>query len=361
MNSTKATQHQPGHIHIDRITVNGPIEHVSLGTKFYTFDESVGHVVAGASAYTPKRRKNPLPDDIYIKSSVFGTNELAYRLLFNCCPPQILQKHNFFGHSDLLDYTYAIFTRQLEKHGRSATPEEHGLWRTGSRISVSEVHLTGNFWIEPHLKAMFLDAIDEANKSGKHRDIESCISLGWTGSRRSTHYIACIYDKHPLLLKQWTKPGVYRGKLIELANGSIRIELRLYEGGLAYRGLKSATSWTDLDVDALFFELLAGFNVGNAIQPLLTADEKKGLSKTELVTYTMWLLKQNLSDFFSPSTISRHGRRIKKETGSDITGNRRPERLPQLDVSELLCPANIVAVPDWLMESEHYWAPGQAL
>jgi hypothetical protein len=360
MDSTTATQRQPGHIHIDRITVNGLIEHEPLGELFFRWDPAVGVVPAGASAYTPKRRKNPLPDDVYIKSSDVQDNKLAYRLLFNCCPPQILQGHNVFGHGDLLDYTYAIFTRQLEKHGLTATPEEHELWRTGRLISVSEVHLTGNFWIEPHLKAMFLNAIDEANKSGKHRDIESCISLGWTGSRRSTHYIACIYDKHPLLLKQWKKPGVYRGRLIELADGSIRIELRLYEGGLAYRGLKSAASWAGLDVDALFFELLAGFNVGNAIQPLLTADEKNGLSKTELVTYTMWLLKQNLSDFFSASTISRHSRRIKEETGSDITGNRRPERLPQLDLSELLCPANIVAVPDWLVESGRYWAPARA-
>ena len=202
MNSTTATQRKPGHIHIDRITVNGPIEHEPLGELFYRLDPTVGVVPAGASAYTPKRRKNPLPDDLFIKSSEVQANELAYRLLFNCCPPQILQGHNVFGHSDLLDYTYAIFTRQLEKHGLTATPEEHELWRTGRLISVSEVHLTGNFWIEPHLKAMFLDAIDEANKSGKHRDIESCISLGWTGSRRSTHYIACIYDKHPLLLKQ---------------------------------------------------------------------------------------------------------------------------------------------------------------
>lgn len=349
-----------GHIHIDRFTLNGPLEHDSLGKLFYTYEPFLGQmVVAGASAYTPKRRKNPKPGDIYIKSSVVGDDERASRILFDCCPPQVLQGQNVFGHGNLLDYGYAIFLQQLARHNLTATPEEHAWWKTGRAISVSVVHLTGNFWFPPHLKTMLINAIDEANKSGKHRDIESCITLGFNASRRSTHQGACIYNKHLLLLKEWSKPGVYQGKLIELADGSIRIEVRLYEGGLTTRELKSASCWADVDVDQLFFDVLSGFNVGNAIQPLLTGDEEKLLTKVELITYLLWLHKHDLRELLSVSTISRHSRAIKQKAGVDIVSDRRPERLPALDLSDILRVENIVPVPDWLIEAGRYWPPGR--
>lgn len=350
-----------GHIHIDRFTLNGPLEHDSLGEKFYRDDPDLGIIVAGASAHSPKRRgrKNPTPGDIFIKSSVFGHDERANRILFDCCPPQVLQGHNVFGHGSLLDYGYAVFLLQLKRHGLTATPEEHVWWKTGRMITVSEVHLTGNFWISPELKMMFINAIDEANKSGKHRPIESCIALGWTASRRSIQQGACIYNKAPLLLKEWSKPGVYQGKLIELADGSIRIEVRLYDGGLTTRELKSASCWANVDVDQLFFDVLSGFNVGNAIQPLLTGDEEKLLTKAELITYLLWLHKHDLRELLSASTISRHSRAIKQKAGTDILSDRRPERLPALDLSEILTVENIVPVPDWLIEAGRYWPPGR--
>lgn len=348
-----------GHIHIDRFTLNGPLNHDPLGELFYSFSDLLGHVVAGASAYTPKRRKNPRPDDIYIKSSMVNDQGTAQRLLFDCCPPQILQGHNVFGHGNLLDYGYAIFLGQLAKHGLTATPQEHDWWKTGRSINVSEVHLTGNFWVPPHLKMMFINAIDEANRGGKHRNIESCIALGFNASRRSTQQGVCIYDETPKLLKQWSNPGGQRIKLMEYIDGSIRIEVRLYEGGLAYRDLKSAAKWADVDVDQLFFEILSGFNVGNAIQPLLTEDEEKELSHKELITYILWLLKQDIRRFLSASTISRHARSIKRKVGIDILSERRPERLPRLDLTEILTVENIVPVPDWLVEIDRYRAPGR--
>lgn len=352
-------QPKTGHIHIDRITVNGPLEHEPLGELFYCNDPIYGYVAKGASAYTPKRKRNPLPDDLYIKSSEIRDNGLAYRLLFDCCPPQILQGHNFFGHADLPDYAYTIFDRQLTKHGLTASAEERGLWRTGRLINLSQAHLAGNFWFPPHEKMMFLDSIDRANRSGKHRDIASCITLGFTPQRRSTVQTLCVYDKLPLLLKQWSMPGQYQAKLIELADGSIRIEVRLYAHGLQQRQLTSVAAWANVDVDALFFEVLSEFNVGNAIQPLLTPDEQKDLTNTEKVTYILWLLKQDLKTLLSPSTIHRHQKTILAKTGIDIDGHNRPQRLPTIDLSEILSPANLVPLPEWAVGSDRYWAPGQ--
>ncbi|WP_196232523.1 hypothetical protein [Variovorax paradoxus] len=38
------------------------------------------------------------------------------------------------------------------------------------------------------------------------------------------------------------------------------------------------------------------------------------------------------------------------KVGVDILSDRRPERLPELDLSEILTVENIVPVPDWLIE-----------
>jgi hypothetical protein len=71
------------------------------------------------------------------------------------------------------------------------------------------------------------------------------------------------------------------------------------------------------------------------------------------------LLKQDLHRLLSPSTISRHSRAIKQKVGVDILSDRRPERLPSLDLSEILRVENIVLVPDWLIEAGKYWPPGR--
>lgn len=96
-------------------SLNGPDEHDSLRKKFYCDDPEQGIIVAGASAHSPKRRrsrKNPAPGNIFIKSSVFGHDERANRVLFDCCPPQVLQGHKVFGHGKLLHCCYAIFLQR---------------------------------------------------------------------------------------------------------------------------------------------------------------------------------------------------------------------------------------------------------
>jgi len=91
---------------------------------------------------------------------------------------------------------------------------------------------------------------------------------------------------------------------------------------------------------------------------LLTEDEEK-LLKAELITYALWLLKQDLLRLWSVSTIFRYSRAIKQKVGVNILSNRRPERLLALDLSEILTVENIVPVPGWLIEAGRYWAPGR--
>lgn len=322
--STISAAAQAGHVHIDRITVSGPLDHKPLGELFYKCvpgsDEEVFPV--GAQAYTPQRRKNPLPDDIFVKSHTVQADGRAYGIKFDCCPPQVLQGHNLFGHNNPLDYAYAIFDRQTAKHEIPVTSEEREMWRTGKLIKLTELHLTGNLGCPANAKPFIFDAVDQNNPSGKHRDYKTCITLGYGPKGRSQHQIATLYDKHCLLSVDWPNPGPLQAELIRLAEQSIRVEIKLYsqwlrtygvnsagkivnlavlrkkdsEAAEAFRSLAYAASWAWVDVDALFFELLAGYNIRNSIQRLLTEDEEKVLlTKAERRAYVLWLKGEDLS------------------------------------------------------------------
>ncbi len=377
---------QAGHVHIDRITVSGPLDHRPLGELFYKSvpgsDEEVFPV--GAQAYTPQRRKNPLPDDIFVKSHTVQADGRAYGIRFDCCPPQVLQGHNLFGHNNPLDYAYAIFDRQTAKHEIPVTSEEREMWRTGKLITLTELHLTGNLGCPANAKPFIFDAIDQNNPSGKHRDYETCITLGYGPKGRSQHRVATLYDKFCLLSVAWPNPGPLQAELLRLAEQSIRVEIKLYSQWLrtygvnpagkivnlavlrkkdpkaaeAFRSLAHAAAWAWVDVDALFFELLAGYNIRNSIQRLLTEDEVKMLSKAERRAYVLWLKGEDLRNHFGRTAVYGLVRSVKEKTGGiDMAGRRRPELLPEIDLEQILRPANLLPPPPALMGTAYYWTP----
>lgn len=383
---------QAGHIHIDRIAVYGPLEHEPVGETFYKCLPDGTPVPAGAQAYTPRRRKHPLPDDIFIKSGDVQDNLRAYRFSFNCCPPQVLQGHNVFGHADLLDYVYTTFDRQTTKHGLPVSEEERALWRTGRQIRLTGIHLTGNFWTPPSAKLDIIAAIDENNPSGKRREPDTCLTLGETPKGRSEHHMLTLYDKYGLLAPLWDKPGPLQGQLLDVARRSLRVEIKLFDywlrtygvdptgrivnvlelakkvrtgkapSGAAndVRSLSFVDSWSRVDVDALFFRLLSSYQIRNSIQRLLTEDELCALTKAERRIYVLWLKRENLLDHFARSTIFEHAKGIAAKTGIDIRGHSRPEKLPAFHLSDVFAPPNLAPIPQELLhDRRRYHAPGQ--
>ncbi len=357
-NNSATNQPRTGNIHIDRITVCGPLDHPHLGEGFYKALDDTSTVLVGASAFKPRRIKTA--DDTYVRSKEVQPNGRAYSLEIDCCPPKLLQKHNFFGHGDVLDYTNAVFDQQTDKHGLYVGADQRQEWRTGE-VGLTEVHLTGNFYCPQYTQIPIIDAIDKNNREGKHRDDESCISLGFTSSRRSEHHGVTVYAKGVLLEKNWPRPGKHQGDLIALGNLSIRVEIKLYARILRDLELNYVMRWADVDVDALFFMMLTRYDIRNAIQRLLTPDEEAMLTRAERRAYVLWLNGEDLRDHYSRSTIHNYVTAVREKTTIDMRGARRPEKLPLLDLCEILTPANMVPIPDWAINSPYYWAPGTAL
>lgn len=344
-------------VHIDRIHVTGPLDHKPLGELFYKLYDGIP-VAVGASAFKPNSKRNP--DEVYIRSREVQANERAYTLEFDCCPPKILQGHNFFGHGDPLDYTYAMFDRQTSKFGLAVDPSQREEWKTG-QVSITGIHLCANFWCQPGMQLPFIDGIDSNNFEGKHRDERTCITLGFTPIRRSVYHCATAYAKDVLLQKEWKRPGPLQARIIRTSERSFRIEIKLYSQWLKKNHLEYVMRWKDLDVNQIFFKILAQYNIANSFQPLLTDDERLMLSNAQQRAYMLWLNGADLKDYFSRTTVWKYNTDILKKTGIDMRANRRPEQLPIADLRDLLVRDNIVPIPHWAYENpERYWAPGTA-
>jgi hypothetical protein len=379
-----------GRVHIDRLKVTAAIDHKPLGDIFYKDHPDYGdYAVASEAVGTDAKRKYDDPGYYYARSLQVRGRDNAYELCTECCPPMQLQGHNFFGHADVQDYAYTILDMAARRHGLAPTDEERQAWREGqSKLGV--MHLCANFGCDPSHKPLILSAIDENNPKGKHRDWETCLSLGYGMQGRSQYHTATFYDKWTLLSIDWPRPGPLQRRLLELARNSFRIEIKLYsqwfrEHGVDESGkiwlrktfenaqkrgngptgkLKSllyAMNWANVDLDALYFELLKTYKINSSIQRMLTDDEERDLSKGARRAYLLWLAGRDIKREYCRSTVHKYQSEIDDKFGVIITAARRPERLPSIDLADMLVPANILPIPGWAYGTPRYWPPGQVI
>lgn len=350
------TQAHAGHVHIDRIRVHGALDHHPVGKVFYQVFGDEGEILpVGASPRKKLRRASWPADRVRVLSRDVESETLARRIEFDCCPPKVLQRHNFFGHADLGSYTYKIFRHQLGILDINPTDEADQEWAAG-QVGLTEVHLTANFWCPP-IQALIIDAIDENNRTGKIRDRETCISLGYGPQGRSVHHTATVYSKYELLRKEWKAPGPRQKALLDLASRSIRIELKLHHQGLRERGLQYVSRWSEVDVDDLFFELLSRKKITTAVQRMLTADEERMLPPNLKRAYLLWLNGEELKKHFSRTTVWNYVQKVNELVGVDMAAERRPKALPQANTAAIFTRENIVPIPDWAHGSAYYSAP----
>jgi hypothetical protein len=346
-------------VHIDRIRVTGPLNHRPLGEVFYKAVDDERVVPVGSQAVKPNAKKNP--EDVYIRSKEIQQNGMANMLEIDCCPPKILQGHNFFGHDNLLDYVYALFCKQVEKFALEVDEDILEQWRTG-QVAITLIHFTANFWCPEGTQEAIVQAIDENNSMGKHRDVSTCITLGYvSGGMRSKNHMLTIYSKADVLEKEWKKLGKYQTRILVAAKKSIRLEIKCFSQWLKKNDLGYVMRWKDVDLDSVFFKLLAVYQINNSIQRLITNEEKDMLTRAQLRAYTLWLNGDSPAKHYGRTTVWKYANAIMKKTGIDIRAHRRPDPIPALDIRKILVKENIVPNPKWANEvPERYWQPGRA-
>lgn len=347
-------------VHIDRIHITGPLNHAPLGELFYKAINEQTVVPVGSQAVKPNAKKDP--EDVYIRSKEIQQDGTANTIEIDCCPPKILQGHNFFGHADLLDYAYAIFCKQVEKFNLVVDEDTRNQWRTG-QVLITGIHLTANFWCPDGMQRAIVSAIDANNSKGKQRDVETSITLGYVAKgERSKNHMATTYSKALLLEKDWKKPGEYQSRIVAAAKRSIRLEIKCFSQWLKNNDLGYVMRWKDVSPDDVFFKLLAGYQINNSVQRLITQEEKDMLTKPQLRAYVLWLTGEDLMDFYGRGSVWKCATQVLKKTGVDIRANRRPDAVPALNMREVLVKDNIVPIPLWAYDMpRRYWQPGRAL
>lgn len=342
-------------IHIDRMRVTGLCRHKPLGPVLYLADDTFGYVPAGSCSPSKRNQK-----DEYIKSKGIGDDGYASELEIHVCPPKVLQRHNVFGHSSLADYCYAVFDQITRQYGIKVDPKDREEWRNGA-VWLSEIHLTGNFACPSRDIIAIIDAIDENNPKGKWRSLQSSISIGYEGRRRSKYHVLSIYAKLYELLSQWKRPGKYQTMLLEWVTNTLRAEIKIFSMELKRRDLQLVSKWRDVDVVALFFEIFGRYDVKHAIQPLLSNAEIALLTPTEASAYTLWLHGVPLhKQFKSRSSVLKYARRISEKVKIDVSQSRRPEALPKINLEDIFCLDNLLPIPDWAHNTPYFHLPGSA-
>jgi hypothetical protein len=351
------------YIHIDKIHVTGPCRHAPRGRLFFTYDEELGLVPRGAAP--DKRQTRRGEDRPYVRSrnvqkDHVAQTHIAHEIEIQCCPPKVLQKHNVFGHSSVADYVHEVFDTVTRAQGIEVNSEDREEWRLG-HVWLTQIHLTANFCCPASCVRPIIDAIDENNAEGKHRDGKLCITLGFSESRRSVHDALTIYYKNRQLTGEWKHPGSYQSRLLDWTQDSIRAEVKLYRHGLRRRKLQRVADWQNVDVAALFFEILHSYKITYAIQRSPDDEQLAALNKRELAVYHLWLKGHPLSDHFGRTTAWKYAKSIKAKIGIDVSGERRPEPQPKINLPDSFRPENVKPIPDWAFGTPFYAPPTAAI
>ena len=356
--SISSRLHNNAYVHIDWITVQGPCHHALLGRKHYRCDHELGIVPSGAFGLTFPLR--PGGGTVTVKSKMPSGDNYAGCLEIACCPPKVLQRHNVFGHGALIAYVVEIFERVVQRLGIEVTHEEREQWQKGA-VWLTEVHLTANFRCPRELSVPIIDAIDRSISSRKSRECETWIALGSSARGRSKHHTLGVYDKLLQLLKEeWKDPGPDQQWILDYISDAIRAELKLFVSGLKHRALQYVANWKNLDLAALYFELLGGYNIQHAIQATPSDTRLESLTRAERRVYKAWLADESLeSQFKSRSSVKKYQDAIEAKTSIVICDRNHPEENPPVVTQDIFRPENVVPVPDWMLGTDMFWQAPQ--
>lgn len=345
-------------LQIDKIVVRGSCSHRIFGSGlWHRLDKDTGEERFGGDRI--EGDTGHIDCTFQAKSMKGQPDGTALELEIQCCPPKVLQRHNAFGHADLLTYVYQVFCRVTDALGIRVSPEDRERWRTGD-FWLTEVHITGTFRCPRFAVLPIIQAIDESFTAGKQRNIESSITVGSPGMRRSKHRAFVAYDKYLERLAAWVSPGPFQARILGWLKETLRLELKLYSDGLSHRGLQLGKAWRDVDVMELYFGFVESFDLKACMQPLLTADEEAMLDPNEQRVYKRWLKGESLKEQFrSRTTRNTYRNAIYEKTRVNISSNRRPDPLQPVDTRDIFTRDNLMLIPEWAVGTPFFAPPSQ--
>lgn len=221
------------------------------------------------------------------------------------------------------------------------------------RATLRKLHLTGHFKVgSVHdvietLKQYFLDQGLRISSEGQGRTLYVNRSDG----HESRYWVLVFYDKHLELLQRRPKGLSDREYecMLSLAEGVLRVELRLNSKWLSARELDRLAAWENLAHGNLFMSFLTKVGVDRpTVRPTLTEDEEQILSNVEKRDLALWLKGGDLRKWMDRRTFLKRASSLKRKIGVYIDRPNRPRKADQIELAQIFRKEALLPHTYWL-------------
>lgn len=292
---------------------------------------------------------------IQVKTHSINLNGTGSSLYIDGNPVKWLQGHNVWGTDDLLSLVYAFMERLAPLIGATPSEADKAAWMAGGyEIKAIDFNRT---W---HLSNL-------ADVLAWLRSAEHCAHMRHRGKGTLQGGSTLYFSQHSrrCALKCYSKGLELDAKghklplplqlpsLIEWANKSLRIEVRMLSLELKRRGLHVAANWGDNTVLVIHQDILQGLEMNDA--HTLPDFELPDLPPRLLGAYQLWKDGHDLRTIYPRPTFYRYRLKL-LEHGIDISVVQPREKsnvVPLIRVLEALP----VGIPDWAVGTDLYFDP----
>lgn len=272
-------------------------------------------------------------------------------------PAKWFQGHNIFGSDDLHGLVLEMLHRVCKMAGHIPSAADLQMWQLGSyklvRVDVTQSFDLGNLGrVRNALRSM--DATANLKHRGRGHFAGDSITFG-KGSRR---WSLTLYAKGAEIeVKGHKLPlDLQATQLPALANGLLRVEVRLLALELVKESLQHGFLWGENTASELHSRFLAGLEIAETT--MLDSHVFEGLQGRQQLAYQAWKDGHDLRLTLSRPTFYRYRTELLKH-GIDIAVKQERSGLDMTNVVPLrtVLHAYPVGVPDWAVGTPVYFEP----
>lgn len=288
-------------------------------------------------------------------SPVYATSlDDGHVVSIRCSPMKALQGHNVFGSNDVCAIASAIICGTLDRLKIQYAEGQRGAWSAGD-FTIRAIDLTHRFCLPDGLTSF--DICRHLLRTSpvrlcKPQWLDQGIGVRLRTSNPGTEWV--LYDKSRELMDKRTKASSYLKAvvgsdaknvwrlLLEIAESTIRAELKLSKSYLKRHHLTDGRAWTPKRAQTIYLSELKSLRMDAPIS--LNRAVARVQSKPLQITLLLWSGGHDVHAIFPKSTFNSHRQAIMRQTGIDIASH--VPAAHSLKVPKVFCRENVHKLPD---------------
>lgn len=291
---------------------------------------------------------------IQVKTHLVNSDGTGSMLYIDGNPVKWLQGHNLWGTDDLLSLVYAFMELLAPIIGATPTEADKAAWLTGDyEIKAIDFNRTWHLRNRSDVLAWLRSAEHCARMRQRGQGVLQGSTL-YFGKHSRRWALKCYSKGEEVNAKDHKLPlALQLPSVMEWAEKSLRIEIRMLSPELKRRGLHVAANWGDNAVLVNHQDILQGLEMSDA--HTLPNFELPDLPPRLLGAYQLWKDGHDLRAIYPRKTFYRYRLQMLGH-GIDIAIIQPKEKsnvIPLIRVLEALP----VDIPDWAMGTDLYFDP----